>query len=125
MKRLKRQFPQGPVLQAECPSHKAAATPGKKTDIPILSQFFMERISKKLNKKSVNISEKTMKSFLEYEWPGNVRELENIIERIVNTESIPDSFMKTDSSVYEKAEENINELKQEATCEVIDESLES
>lgn len=85
----------------------------------------MERISKKLNKKSVNISEKTMKSFLEYEWPGNVRELENIIERIVNTESIPDSFMKTDSSVYEKAEENINELKQEATCEVIDESLES
>lgn len=95
----------------------------RKSDIPILSQFFMERISKKLNKKSVNISEKTMKSFLEYEWPGNVRELENIIERIVNTESIPDSFTKTVSSAYEKAEENINELKQEATCEVIDESL--
>ena len=36
-----------------------------------------------------------MRSFLEYEWPGNVRELENIIELMVNTESIPDGFMKT------------------------------
>jgi len=95
----------------------------RKADIPILSQFFMGRISMKLNKKSVNINEETMKSLLEYEWPGNVRELENIIEQIVNTESIPDSFMKLDSNIDEKVEVNLNGLEQASTCEVIEENL--
>ena len=67
----------------------------RKADIPILIKYFMERISKKLMKKSVNINEETMRSLVEYEWPGNVRELENIIELMVNTESIPDGFMRT------------------------------
>lgn len=66
----------------------------RKADIPLLSQYFMERISMKLNKKTVNINEETMRSLIEYEWPGNVRELENIIELMVNTESIPDNFMR-------------------------------
>lgn len=95
----------------------------RKADIPILGQFFMESISKKLNKKTVNINEETMKSLLEYEWPGNVRELENIIERMVNTESIPDSFMKADSSADEKADVNLNKLEQPTTCEVSENSL--
>jgi sigma-54 dependent transcriptional regulator, acetoin dehydrogenase operon transcriptional activator AcoR len=64
----------------------------RRTDIPLLVQYFMDRISLKLNKKSVAINEETMKAMMEYEWPGNVRELENIIELIVNTEAIPDSF---------------------------------
>ena len=34
----------------------------RKADIPLLSQYFMKRISKKLNKNSVNIDEETMKS---------------------------------------------------------------
>jgi transcriptional regulator with PAS, ATPase and Fis domain len=71
----------------------------RKADIPLLSQYFMNRVSMKLNKKSVNISEETMQSFLEYEWPGNVRELENIIELIVNTESVPDRFIKRDCNI--------------------------
>ncbi|MFA6808392.1 MAG: sigma 54-interacting transcriptional regulator [Eubacteriales bacterium] len=95
----------------------------RKADIPLLSQFFMKRISMKLNKKSININEKTMKSFLEYEWPGNVRELENIIERMVNTESIPDSFVKADSNTDEKAEVNQNQLQQADTLEVMNGNL--
>ncbi len=66
----------------------------RKDDIPLLGHYFMERISRKLKKKSVNIDDETMKSLLEYEWPGNVRELENIIELMVNTETIPDHLMK-------------------------------
>jgi PAS domain S-box-containing protein len=66
----------------------------RKEDIPLLSKYFMERISMKLNKKSVNINEETMRALIDYEWPGNVRELENIIELMVNTESIPDSLMR-------------------------------
>ncbi|HWQ77608.1 MAG TPA: sigma 54-interacting transcriptional regulator [Anaerovoracaceae bacterium] len=80
----------------------------RKGDIPLLSQYFMERISRKLKKKSVPINEETMKTFLEYEWPGNVRELENIIELTVNTESIPDSFLKSLGSPEEKFELALN-----------------
>lgn len=95
----------------------------RKDDIPLLSQFFMEKISMKLNKKRVNINEETMKFLLEYEWPGNVRELENIIEMMVNTESIPDSFMKAECNMDGKAKTNPNGSEQVTTCEVIEESL--
>lgn len=97
----------------------------RKADIPLLTQYFMKRISAKLNKKSVDINEKTMKSFLEYEWPGNVRELENIIEQIVNTESIPDIFAKADSHAETKAgdEAKPNELYDSAAREDIEENL--
>lgn len=97
----------------------------RKADIPLLSQFFMKRISMKLNKKSVNINEETMKSFLEYEWPGNVRELENIIELIVNTESIPDRFVKADSyaDAKAKAEVNQNELQPSAALKMMEDNL--
>lgn len=74
----------------------------RKSDILLLSQFFMERISRKLNKRSVIIDEKAKKALLDYEWPGNVRELENFIELMVNTESIPDSLGKTDREAVEK-----------------------
>ncbi len=93
----------------------------RKTDIPLLSQYFMERISMKLNRKSVDINDVTMNFLLEYEWPGNVRELENIIELMVNTESIPDRFMKADSNTGEKTEIIWNRSEQVATCEMIEE----
>lgn len=95
----------------------------RKADIPLLSQFFMERISMKLNKKSLNINEETMKSFLKYEWPGNIRELENIIEQMVNAESVPDNFAKENSDADEKSEANSKKIKQTTPCEVIDENL--
>ena len=97
----------------------------RKADIPLLIHFFMKRISMKLNKKSVNINEATMISFLEYEWPGNVRELENIIEQIVNTESIPDSFIKADSYTDAKAEAEVNqnELHLDGALQVMEENL--
>jgi transcriptional regulator with PAS, ATPase and Fis domain len=49
----------------------------------------MERISKKLNKRMVDISIQVMDTLMDYAWPGNVRELENFIELAVNTEALP------------------------------------
>jgi transcriptional regulator with PAS, ATPase and Fis domain len=76
----------------------------RRSDIPLLSMFFMERISKKLNKKAVVINEDAMKSLMDYEWPGNVRELENIIELMVNTEAVPESFLKMHGYAEVKAQ---------------------
>ncbi|WHH58814.1 sigma 54-interacting transcriptional regulator [Petroclostridium sp. X23] len=80
----------------------------RKRDIILLIQYFMDRITKKLNKRSVKIPEEFMQQLLEYEWPGNIRELENLIELIVNTESIPDSLEKRGSGVTPKTNINVN-----------------
>tara|TARA_B110001452_G_scaffold95228_1_gene78726 strand:+ start:103 stop:1458 length:1356 start_codon:yes stop_codon:yes gene_type:complete len=51
------------------------------SDIPLLVEYFAEKISNDYNLKKLNID--TNNSYLlNYEWPGNVRELRNLIERI-------------------------------------------
>lgn len=57
-------------------------------DIPELVNYYMKKTSRKLNKRSVNISEEYMEYLKNYDWPGNIRELENVIELIVNSEVI-------------------------------------
>lgn len=64
----------------------------RRGDIKLLVEYFMDKISKKLNKKSVYISVEEMEKLTYYDWPGNIRELENYIELVVNTESIPDIY---------------------------------
>ena len=55
----------------------------RKTDILLLSDFFIEKYNR-LNGKSINrISTPAIDMLIAYHWPGNVRELENSIERAV------------------------------------------
>ena len=50
-------------------------------DIQTLTEHFIEKHSKGLNKNISNIADETIELLKKYRWPGNVRELENIIER--------------------------------------------
>ncbi len=52
-------------------------------DIPMLLRYFVEKCSRRLNKRIDSISPDSMKALIRYSWPGNVRELENIVERAV------------------------------------------
>jgi transcriptional regulator with PAS, ATPase and Fis domain len=61
----------------------------RKEDVPDLVEYFMERISKKLNKSPVVLPKEYLNYLVSYNWPGNIRELENLVELIINTESIP------------------------------------
>ncbi|MFZ5966377.1 MAG: sigma-54-dependent Fis family transcriptional regulator [Bacillota bacterium] len=61
----------------------------RKDDIPLLINYFMKAISKRLNKRMVSIPSEYMEHLLQYDWPGNIRELENFVELIINTESLP------------------------------------
>ena len=56
----------------------------RKEDIPILSKYLIEKISKGENIKVDKISDNTLEYLKKYDWPGNVRELENILERAIN-----------------------------------------
>ncbi len=50
-------------------------------DIPLLVDYFMEKLSEIYNIKKISI--KDFNFLLNYDWPGNVRELRNLVERII------------------------------------------
>jgi len=51
------------------------------SDIPLLVEYFSEKVSNNYNLKKMNIDTNN-DYLLNYDWPGNVRELRNLIERI-------------------------------------------
>jgi two-component system response regulator AtoC len=55
----------------------------RKSDIPLLVDFFLHKISKELHKKPRKISQRALEKIMQYRWPGNVRELENVLMRAV------------------------------------------
>jgi formate hydrogenlyase transcriptional activator len=55
----------------------------RKTDIPLLVRYFVEKFSQKMNKQIERIPEETIHALQGWGWPGNIRELENFIERSV------------------------------------------
>lgn len=52
-------------------------------DIPILFSYLLEKMCKKMGKKTSGFEDSLISALCSYEWPGNVRELENYIERSV------------------------------------------
>ena len=55
----------------------------RKSDIPLLVNFFLHKISKELHKKPRHIARKALDKIMAYQWPGNVRELENVLTRAI------------------------------------------
>ncbi len=55
----------------------------RRTDIPILAYYFLNKFTTAMNKSIKSISKEAMDFLTNYDWPGNVRELENAIERAV------------------------------------------
>jgi transcriptional regulator with GAF, ATPase, and Fis domain len=53
----------------------------RRSDIPHLVMFFLQRFCKRIGKQIGGVSEETMRSLMRYAWPGNIRELQNVIER--------------------------------------------
>jgi len=55
----------------------------RKDDIPILSNFFVIKYTKKYKKEIKGFAPEAMGALCAYHWPGNVRELENVVERAI------------------------------------------
>lgn len=78
----------------------------RRSDIPLLAQYFMRKFSLSMNKDVREISKEAMNLLMDYDWPGNVRELRNVIERaMVNVKGtrieVDDLFFNI-SSPYSK-----------------------
>ena len=53
----------------------------RKSDIPLLADYFVRKYGRAMAKPITSISPEAMDVLVRYNWPGNVRELENAIER--------------------------------------------
>jgi len=53
----------------------------RRDDIPLLVNYFLEKISREQSRKPKSIASAAIKMLEKYHWPGNVRELENAIRR--------------------------------------------
>lgn len=58
-------------------------------DIPLLVEFYVEKICKRMGKPIGILSRSVMNTLQNYHWPGNVRELANVLERAVINSSGP------------------------------------
>ncbi|MCS6893750.1 MAG: sigma-54 dependent transcriptional regulator [Deltaproteobacteria bacterium] len=54
----------------------------RKSDIPLLANYFLDLAELRFGMGKKSVSDRTIRSLLDYSWPGNVRELENIIYRL-------------------------------------------
>ena len=82
-------------------------------DIPLLIDYFSQRIFKSFNIKKINL-DKNNHYLINYDWPGNVRELRNLIERIAilspnNDEEKISNIIKESLKSNEKGKFSIND----------------
>lgn len=55
----------------------------RSTDIPELTEYFLNFYARKYNKKLQGIKPNAIKKLSAYNWPGNIRELRHLVERAV------------------------------------------
>ncbi len=55
----------------------------RKEEIPVFTEYFLDKFRRKYNKKVKPFGEQVMQIFMQHNWSGNVRELENIVHRYV------------------------------------------
>ena len=55
----------------------------RREDIPLLIDYFSEKISSEHGTVKKSFSDKAIKQLQEYDWTGNIRELRNVVERLI------------------------------------------
>ena len=75
------------------------------SDIPLLINYFLEKISQSYNIKKFNIDTNN-RYLINYNWPGNVRELRNLIERMAILSPLTDEKI---SNIIKESLKNADE----------------
>jgi transcriptional regulator with PAS, ATPase and Fis domain len=108
----------------------------RKEEIPVFIEYFLDKYSKKYQKKVHPLSSKILRIFNKHHWQGNVRELENVVQRYVileNEKMIMDELTygiienatieKEKSIVHSKAWPSLKDAYREATIKAESESI--
>ncbi len=62
---------------------KVPALNDRREDIPLLINFFADKIAAEQGTVAKSFSDKAIKKLQEYDWTGNIRELRNVVERLI------------------------------------------
>ncbi|MCH2489637.1 MAG: sigma-54 dependent transcriptional regulator [Flavobacteriales bacterium] len=62
---------------------KVPALNERRDDIPLLVEYFADRIASEHGTAKKSFSDKAIKLLQEYDWTGNIRELRNVVERLI------------------------------------------
>ena len=100
------------VIPIKVPSLKQ-----RKSDIPLLIDFFTKKFQKGKIKKITGFTPEAMDCVLEHDWPGNVRELENMIKRliilcdnqVVTVDDLPEHIQRNSRSIQQFEEDILEE----------------
>ncbi|HXV63071.1 MAG TPA: sigma 54-interacting transcriptional regulator [Vicinamibacteria bacterium] len=97
----------------------------RRSDIPLLANFFARDFGKKLGKSIESISPGAMARLMAYAWPGNIRELKNVIERAAiltrgSQLALDDWWSKPDSSSGPAAPLTLDALQRKHILSVLD-----
>ena len=99
----------------------------RREDIRLLTEHFVQKFARRMNKSITSIPKKTMDALMGWEWPGNVRELENFIERsvILTQGSVlvsPLSELETNVAAEKSADETLEATEREHILRALRES---
>jgi DNA-binding NtrC family response regulator len=62
---------------------KVPALNDRREDIPLLVNFFADKISEEQGTAKKHFSQEAIQLLKEYNWTGNIRELRNVVERLI------------------------------------------
>lgn len=105
----------------------------RKTDIPLLTDHFIEKYNKVNHKSILRISSAAIDMLMSYHWPGNVRELENCIERavlvardnVIRVTDLPPTLQTGSASGTRfpgRLQDTLNQLERELIVEALSET---
>lgn len=99
----------------------------RKSDIPLLVNFFITKFAKELNKQVQGVSKETMERLMNYLWPGNIRELQNVIERAVILSygpaiEIDESFLRPNVDSKTQSKETLQEVERSHILRVLEQT---
>ncbi|MGM0508314.1 MAG: sigma-54-dependent transcriptional regulator [Fusobacteriota bacterium] len=100
----------------------------RKKDIPLLSNYFLNKVASKLHKGVLMISGEAMKYLVDYSFPGNIRELKNIVERlaitskdkIIDVENLPLELKMKSKTIENRVVKGLGPLKDILEKEIYD-----
>ncbi|AFN73708.1 sigma-54 dependent transcriptional regulator, putative [Melioribacter roseus P3M-2] len=93
----------------------------RKEDIFLLSNHFIEKLGKKLNKPNITLSEEALSKLKNYSWHGNVRELQNTLERAIILCNY--GVIKPEHIIFEYEEINHDTAESDDTIAAFDEEV--
>lgn len=104
----------------------------RRSDIPLLVEYFIEEYNRKLNKNVKGIEPDAMNILQNFSWNGNIRELKNMVERVmifqengkISKDDLPEEMMLDASADFFGGKPINHERLDQAQADIIEKALE-